>query len=320
MELLGVAARYHGLAELTPGRFVTEWRVDPAVAGVVVVLGAGYLAAVLRLRAAGRRWPLGRTLAFLGLGLGSLVGVTMSSLTVYEKTLFWPVAVQYTILLAVTPIGLGLGDPIGLVRNAFPGRPAAALRRALASRGVRALTFPFVSAVLAVVTTFAVYFTPYFTAALHHPVVHDLLELQLVVTGCLFALPLLGVELLPSWCTHPVRLAIAVLDGLLDAVPGIVVMSGPLIAGSYYQGLGRPWGPSVHWDQTIGGALILTLSELVAIPFLAALFFAWARTDAAEAAAADVVLDALAGGEGELPARTRPWWEVDPGPLADRAA
>jgi putative copper resistance protein D len=172
-----------------------------------------------------------------------------------------------------------------------------------------------------------------------------MLYLQLVATGLLFALPILGVDLLPAWCTPPVRAVIAFGDGLIDAIVGIVVMTSPvLVAGSYYQSLHRPWGPSPQWDQTIGGGLILTLTEAFGLPFLAAVLVEWMRYDAAEARRIDAQLDAeldagLAAGlaapapaplrEADAaeptaptaptapadsfgPQFTRPWWETDP--------
>jgi putative copper resistance protein D len=155
----------------------------------------------------------------------------------------------------------------------------------------------------------------------------QLLELQLVVTGCLFALPLLGVEVLPLWCTQPIRMAFAGLDGLLDAVPGIAVMtSKSLVAGGYYATVVRHWGPTRSWDQTIGGGLMLTVAEVIAIPFIAILFRAWIKEDAHHARQVDRALDLAEARQVALtdvydePDTSRPWWELDPGPLADRAA
>jgi cytochrome c oxidase assembly factor CtaG len=153
-----------------------------------------------------------------------------------------------------------------------------------------------------------------------------LLQFQLVVTGCLFALPLLGVEALPAWCTQPVRMTFAAVDGLLDAIPGIAVMtSSSLLAGGYYGTVSRSWGPTRSWDQTIGGGLMLTVAEVVAIPFVAILYRAWIREDAGRAAAVDRELD-LADlrhdqtSYDEPQPANRPWWETNPGPLADRAS
>jgi putative copper resistance protein D len=316
-----------GLAPLTVGRFFGSWHFDPWAAGFVAVSLAAYLAGV---RAARRRevtWPAGRIVAFATLGLGLIVVCTMSSLAVYSRVLLWPMALRVTLLLTVVPVGLGLGDPIGLVSAAVNPAGAARWQGLLRTPVVRLLTFPAVAPLLALATQFVVFFTGYLGAAERHSWVMQLLELQLVVTGCLFALPLLGVEVLPLWCTQPIRMVFAGVDGLLDAVPGIAVMtSSSLVAGGYYGTVARGWGPSRTWDQTIGGGLMLTVAEVVAIPFIAILFRAWIKEDAWHAREVDHALDvadarrvAMADPAVE-PELARPWWELDPGPLADRAA
>jgi putative copper resistance protein D len=316
------------LAPLTVGRFILSWRFDPWVATVVAVMLVAYLAGVRAARRRGTEWPRARTAWFVLLGLVTIVVATMSSLAVYSRVLLWPMALQVTLLLTIVPVGLGLGDPLGLVTAALSPAGARRWHRVLDARLVRVLTFPAVSPLLAVGTQFVVFYTGYIGAAQHHDSVLRLLQLQLVVTGCLFALPLLGVEVLPSWCTQPVRMTFAAIDGLLDAIPGIAVMtSGSLLAGGYYGTVSRSWGPTRQWDQTIGGGLMLTVAEVVAVPFVAILYRAWIREDATNAAAVDRALDlaeltpdATTGVTPEVPAAGRPWWEVDPGPLADRAS
>jgi putative copper resistance protein D len=315
------------LAPLTVGRFFGTWDFDPWVTVGCVLALVAYLLGVRRVRRHGESWPAVRIAAFVVLGLGLIVVATMSSLAVYSRVLLWPMAVRVTALLAIVPVGLGLGDPVGLVSAALSPAGAARWQGLLRTWPIRVLTFPAVAPVLALATQFAVFYTGYLGAAERHAAVMRLLELQLVVTGCLFALPLLGVELLPAWCTQPVRMTFAAIDGLLDAIPGIAVMtSSALVADGYYGSVARSWGPTRSWDQTIGGGLMLTVAEVVAVPFVAILFVAWIREDARHASEVDAALDvaearrrALTPADEE-PAADRPWWEVDPGPLADRAA
>jgi cytochrome c oxidase assembly factor CtaG len=312
---------------LTVARFVDSWRFDPWTTAVIVVFLAAYLAGVRTVRRRGEAWPWSRTASFVVLGLGVLAVSTMSSLAVYSPVLLWPMALRATLLLTIVPVGLGLGEPIGLVSACLSPAGAARWQGFLRSRPIRVLTFPAVSPLLAVTTQFVVFFTGYLGAAFDHAAVMRLLELQLVVTGCLFALPLLGVEVLPAWCTQPVRMTFASIDGLLDAVPGVVVMtSSTLVAHGYYGSVVRTWGPSHGWDQTIAGGLMLTVAEVVAVPFIGILFRAWIREDARNAEIVDAALDvadarriAVAPIDTE-PETARPWWETDPGPLADRAA
>ncbi|MEE4541499.1 cytochrome c oxidase assembly protein [Streptomyces sp. V4-01] len=335
------------LPELTGSRFFDSWRLDAPALAVIVLLGALYAYGVRRRSRAGERWPLWRTAAFSLLGLGTLVVATMSSLAVYDKVLFWPAAVQNILLDLFAPLGLALGDPLALAA------PDGRLRRAFGSRAVRALTYPLVSSVLVLASELTIYFTPYFATALGNGFVLQLMHLQLLLTGCLFVLPMLSrQELLPSWCSHPVRAALVFFDGLFDSVPGLVVMtSGTLVAGHWYTGHPRTWGPSVRHDQMLGGGLMLMLAELVALPFLLLVFLEWARAERARTAALDAQLDreeasrsfapptsaspaaaaaasvpaaaaapeaAPAGARPEPPEMTRPWWETDQGEVGMR--
>jgi putative copper resistance protein D len=280
-------ASTQALPELTGARFFDSWQLDGPALAVVLLLGAVYLNGVRRRRRAGEPWPLWRTAAFLVLGLGTLVVATMSSLAVYDKVLFWPAAVQNILLDLFAPLGLALGDPLALAD------PAGRLRRAFVSRAARALTYPLVSSVLVLASELTIYFTPYFATAMGNGFVRQLMHLQLLLTGCLFVLPMLSrQELLPRWCSHPVRAALVFFDGLFDSVPGLVVMtSGTLVAGHWYADHPRTWGPSIRHDQMLGGGLMLTLAELVALPFLLLVFLEWARAERAKTAELDARLD-----------------------------
>ncbi|PJN36042.1 hypothetical protein CG747_35045 [Streptomyces sp. CB02959] len=333
-----------GLPELTAGRLLDSWRLDPYALVLILVLGGLYAWGVVRLARRGERWPVARVVAFAGLGLGAIAVATMSGLAVYDHELFWPAAVQNIVLDLIAPLGLALGDPLALALKALPQERWAArrLRAAVSGRVVRFLTFPLVSTVLVLSSELAIYFTPYFPTALRHGPLHELMYLQLLVVGSLFVLPMLTrEELLPSWCSHPVRALLVLLDGLVDAVPGIVVMtSGTLIAGGWYASRHQPWDPSLQQDQMIGGGLMLTIAELVGLPFLIAVFAEWVRDERRRTRALDDRLDremavaAAAPAQSAAPAAparsaaapaaapepelTRPWWETDQGEVGER--
>ncbi|MFI1172009.1 cytochrome c oxidase assembly protein [Streptomyces melanogenes] len=335
-HVVEVAAGQFGAAELPPptwGDFPAQWQLDLPALALVAVLGGLYGWGVLRLRRRGEPWPVARTAAFAVLGLGTIVVATMSALAVYDTVLFWPAAVQNVLLDLVAPLGLALGDPLSLALRALPERTAGPVRRAMTGRAARILAFPLVSSVLVLASELCVYFTPYFETALRDGALHQLMYLQLLLAGSLFVLPLLTKEeLLPSWCGHPVRAALVFLDGLIDAVPGIVVMtSGSVIAGSWYTRHAPEWAPDLHADQQLGGGAMVTLAELVGVPFLMVVFVQWVRAERAGTAALDRRLDAelvpapaapgpgtAADLESEEPELVRPWWESDGGVIGER--
>ncbi|SEF66021.1 putative copper resistance protein D [Actinacidiphila yanglinensis] len=340
MATTAAAPGFQALPELTGSRFLGTWQLDGVALAAVLLLGAAYGYGVRRKLASGERWPLWRVAAFYVFGLGTLVFATMSALAVYDRVLFWPAAVQNILLDLFAPLGLALGDPIGLAA------PGSRLRRAFSSRPVRVLTYPLISSVLVLVSELTIYFTPYFPHALADGSVRQLMHLQLLLTGCLFVLPMLSrQELLPRWCSHPVRAILVFLDGLFDSVPGIVVMtSGTLVAGDWYRAHPRTWGPSVKGDQMLGGGLMLTLAEVVGLPFLLLVFMEWWRAEREKTAALDAALDREAALSApatprtaaptvpapgtassapppvaaEPPTMTRPWWETDEGEVGMR--
>ncbi|WP_330262319.1 cytochrome c oxidase assembly protein [Streptomyces griseorubiginosus] len=315
------------LAELTAGRLLSSWQLDIPALLLIAVLATLYGWGVRRIHRRGERWSPARTAAFALLGLGALTVATMSGLAVYDHVLFWPAAVQNILLDLVAPLGLALGDPLRLAVEALPEGAAARVRRTMTGRLVRVLTFPLVSTVLVLATELTVYFTPYFATALRVGWLHQLMYLHLLVAGCLFVVPVLTREqTLPAWCTHPVRAALVFLDGIVDAVPGLVVMThGTLIAGAWYLHHAPPWSPDVQHDQQIGGGAMLGIAELTALPFLLALLFQWARAERLQTAALDRRLDAElppstppTPGQTASPERVRPWWETEQNEVAAR--
>jgi len=314
------------LPELTPGRLLSSWQPDVPALLLVALLGGLYGWGVLRLRRRGEPWPAARIVAFAVAGLGALVVATMSALAVYDRELFWPAAVQNILLDLVAPLGLALGDPLRLALRALPEPAAARVRRAMTGRLVRLLTLPLVSTVLVLTTELTIYFTPYFGTALRIGWLHQLMYLHLLLAGCLFVVPVLTrEEALPAWCTHPVRAALVFLDGIVDAVPGIVIMThGTLIAGAWYLHHAPSWSPDVQHDQQVGGGAMIGIAELVALPFLLAILVQWARTERAETVALDRRLDAElvpaapTGGSDQESDRVRPWWETENSAVAQR--
>ncbi len=325
------------LPELTTGRLLSSWHLDVPALLLVTLLGVLYGWGVLRVRRRGEHWPVPRVVAFALLGLGTLVVATMSALAVYDRVLFWPAAVQNVLLDLIAPLGLALGDPLRLALSALPGPAVGRVRRAMAGRTVRLLTFPLVSTALVLGTELTVYFTPYFATALRDSWLHELMYLHLLLAGCLFVVPVLTrEEALPRWCTHPVRAALVFLDGVIDAVPGIVVMThGTLIAGAWYLHHAPSWAPDTRYDQQLGGGAMISIAELVALPFLLAVLVQWAHTERVQTTALDRRLDAelvpalpatgsargqsvVAGGDGRGADLVRPWWETENGEVAER--
>lgn len=292
---------------------------------LVVVLAAAllYLAGMRRVRRSGQPWPRARAVAFLIGGAGAVVVATMSFLGVYQHVLFYDRAVQTVLLLLAAPLFLALGRPLSLFCAALPG-PGRRADAMVHSRAARILTFPAITAMVLVIVPFLLYFTPWYEAGLRNATIRELTYAALLVPGLVFFWTLLRVDPVPKAYPYLVALWVTGAEVVGDAVLGLAVLADQhLIAGSYYQALGRPWGPSLRADQVIGGGALWILGDLVGLPFLAATLIVMIREDEREAAQVDAELDARAaeaavpgaGEAGRAPAATsvsRPWWESDP--------
>jgi cytochrome c oxidase assembly factor CtaG len=314
---------YTGPPPLTVSRAFTSWTLDLPVLVAVLAVALLYLAGMRRIRRSGRPWPRAWAVAFLIGGTGTVVIATMSFLGVYQHVLFYDRAVQTVLLLLAAPLFLALGRPLSLFTAALPG-PGRRADAMVHSRAARILTFPAITAMVLIIVPFLLYFTPWYEAGLRNATIRELTYAALLVPGLVFFWTLLRVDPVPKAYPYLVALWVTGAEVVGDAVLGLAVLADQhLIAGSYYQALGRPWGPSLRADQVIGGGALWILGDLVGLPFLAASLIVMIREDEQEAAEVDAELDARAaeaavpgaGEAGMAPAAApdgQPWWESDP--------
>ncbi|WP_431841532.1 cytochrome c oxidase assembly protein [Calidifontibacter indicus] len=187
----------------------------------------------------------------------------------YEHVLLWCFGVKVATLVAVTPFGLAIGVAGGLRRLPVHGRWS------------RAVSFPLLSSVVAAASVTAVFFTGYSQAAVTNSAVDALLVVHLLVVGLLVTVPLLSDDLLPGWATPPVRALLACVDGLLDALPGILVMTSTALLMPHFPGFTDPerGSTSPSLDQKWAGGALIAVAEVVGLPMLLAVFAAWVRHD-----------------------------------------
>lgn len=298
--------------------------LDPWALVLVLLLGGGYLAGVRRVRGRGQAWPAARLIWFLGLGLGPLVLATMSWIGVYYRVLFYARAAQTVLLVLVVPLFLALGRPLSLAIAALPDRAGERMEAAIRSRTAKVLLFPAITTFALVAVPFTMYFSPWYPAAFHSTVIRVLTSLALMIPGYAFFWTLLRVDPVPKQYPYVVSLWITGAEVIGDAILGVaVIASNGLIGATWYQQLARPWGPTLHTDQVLGGGVLWILGDLVGLPFLAVQLIAMMREDESEAVRIDAELDAahapavgadaasiVTEGAAE-PRHDRPWWETD---------
>jgi cytochrome c oxidase assembly factor CtaG len=295
-----------------------DWRFD-AVALVLTLLGAVlYLAGVARLSRAGRRWPPGRTVAFLTLGIGSLVATSMGWPAAYAPMAFSVYVVQTMAFMLIVPFLLALGRPLELALAALSAPAADRLRQFLTSRAMRLLTMPITGPLVLAVLPCLIFFTPLLAASLAHPLLLSMLHVVLVLSGAAVVVPLWESQAIDMRVPYGLVLIIAFIELLADALPGIVISSdNHVLAAAHFLGTVRPWHNSALHDQQLGGDLLLGIGEGLDLPFLMLLLVQWMRSDARDAAAIDRAYDsrpaAALGSSAEAAddGWERPWWESD---------
>jgi cytochrome c oxidase assembly factor CtaG len=272
--------------------------MDPVLFVLTVWVAGLYLAGVWTLRRRGDQWPLGRTLAFVVLGMGSFYVATSSGLAAYDTTLLSVHMVQHMVLSMVVPLCLALGAPVTLALRTLPKRPRGWLLVVLHSRVAKVLSFPPLTLLLYVVSPWALYYSGWYGASLHSPFVHELMHVHLVTVGALFFWPLMGIDPIPGRVSYPFRVLLVVLTLPFHAFLGISVMSADsLIGGNYYPSLHHgpmgAWLPDAVDDQHLAGGILWGSGDLIGLVFFGVLFAQWVRSSMKEAAREDRRLDLL---------------------------
>ena len=277
---------------LTPSGIFTTWHeaLLPLIAVLMPTLA--YLYAVGRLRARGVRWPLGRAFAFL-LGSGCLAIATMSSLAVYDTTLFSMHAVQHMFLVFLVPIFYAMGAPTTLALRTLPIAWRRRLLKLLHSRYLRVISHPVFAWPIFIATPFVLYLSPLYEVSLRNTFVHELLHVHLVAIGCLLFWPLVSLDPVPGRMPHPFRLIIALLILPAHVILGLTIMNASTpIAEPYFRSIGQTT-EAMLTDQNMAGGIMWGTGDVIGLIFLLAIGFQWMRAEERRAVSEDRRLDRL---------------------------
>ena len=286
------------LPPFDPARVLTEWTLDPFLFVASVWVAGLYLVGVRILTRRGDRWPLGRTVAFVGLGMGAFVFATSSGIGTYDTTLLSVHMVQHMVLSMVVPLLLALGAPVTLALRTLPPAGRRWLLAVLHSRVVRVLSFPPLAFGLYVISPWALYFTGWYEASLRNTYIHEMTHVHLVLVGALFFWPLVGVDPVPGRVAYPFRVGLTVLTLPFHAFLGVTIMNqSRIIAEDWYAALREgpmsSWLPSMAADQHVAGGILWGSGDLIGLSFFAVLFAQWVRQSRREAEREDRRLDRL---------------------------
>lgn len=285
------------LAELPPFTFssiFTEWGIDPYLFVVTVWAAGLYLFGVWVLRSRGDSWPVGRTISFVGLGMGLFYVATSSGLAAYDTVLLSVHMVQHMILSMAVPLFLALGAPVTLALRTLPATPRRWLLAVLHSRFAKVISFAPLTFVLFVVSPWALYFTGWYDASLRSTYVHEMMHIHLVLVGALFFWPLVGKDPVPGRVSYPFRLILIFLTLPFHAFLGTTIMDQKeIIAEDWYRSLPMEWLPDPAADQHLAGGILWGSGDAIGLTFFGVLFVQWVRASMAEAKREDRRLDRL---------------------------
>lgn len=324
------------VAPLTWARVFTAWRPQPGVLAAVVALAGAYgLGLRVRARRGGDgRWPRARIWCF-GLGTLSIALVGCAFVGVYDDTLFWARAVQNIVLLMVAPMLLALGAPVSLLRDALPPGRRPPLSRLLHSAPARLLGQPLVMTLVLILPLLVLYLSPLYEMTLRSPLASGVSGTLVTVAGFLYFWTRFRLDPTPTASSYGITLVITLVEMIADAVLGVVLWLGPVVAAGFYAALARGWGPDLRTDQLLGAGVLWVGGDVVGLPFIMIVLGRMRREDEVRAHRIDAELDALdearaaadpassgdaagraAAAESD-PAPSRLWWEDDP-ELAER--
>ncbi len=268
----GAAAPSHGLGHSTLptavdpvsfGELAGAWRPNAVVLVVLGLALAGYLSGLRGVAQQGIRWPVPRTLAFVG-GLALALVDLCSGVATYAPALVSVQLGQLLVALLAVPALLAAGAPLTLWRLArtAPTRPAW-------TSTAHVLSSPVVGAALVCTLLLGLYRTPLIEVSLRSLWVHLLVQALAVTAGTALWVPVLGVDpvLRPRALTERAACVAAVV-GCLLLLAAQLRLGDRLLAGDWFLTLGWGWVDPVA-DQRLGG-LVAAAAALGTLTVLAA--------------------------------------------------
>ncbi|RNI20683.1 cytochrome c oxidase assembly protein [Flexivirga caeni] len=270
-------------------RLLTAWRVNILFAVLSAVAVAVYVAAFVRLRRRGDRWPAGRLVAWV-CGWLVIFGCTSSGLGRYAGASFSIHMAFHMGTNMLGPLLLVMGGAVTLfLRATTPHRrddaagPHEWIAAVTQSCFARWIYHPAEVFVVMVGSYYVLYFTPLFEDSLRFHWAHQLAYLHFVIAGYLFYGLAIGVDRLPRELPYLGRLAMILAAMPFHAFFGVLVMTRDgVIAKTFYEYVGAPWMKNLAHDQYVGGGIAWAAGEFPLIIVVLALVIQWARQDSTE--------------------------------------
>ena len=256
---------------MTPTEVITQATFPPIPTAVILGTLAWYLWSVRRLARRGRKWPVTRTASFCFAELLLAVGL-VSGVDAHDE-IFTVHTIQHVLISMIAPIFLALSAPITLALQASNRRVQTGLLKVLHSVPAKVLSNPLVTWPAYGVSLFALYFTSLYADTLTNPTLHNVVHVHLILVGCLFWWPAIGIDPLPTKLSPWYRMFYLLLAIPFHTILGMALESQakPIAAGMSLS------------DLHTGGGLMWVAGEATALIGVLAVFVQWLRADEREA-------------------------------------
>lgn len=283
--------------ELTPERWLTEWRLDWLWIAVALFGLVSYFLGVAKVHRRGDKWQWFRAVNWV-IGLLVLTYITSGPPSVYGRVLFSAHMVDHMALTMVAPIFLVLGAPVTLALRALPARGDGSrgarewLLVFIHSKFSQLVTHPLFAAANFAGSIVLFYYSDLFGFAMREHVGHELMIVHFLLTGYIFILGMIGTDPLPRRAPYPMRLLLLLATMGFHAFFGVAIMGGTnLLAADYFGNLGRAWGQSALADQQTGGAVAWGIGEVPTLLVAIGVAIMWSRSDQRETKRVDRAAD-----------------------------
>lgn len=232
-------------------------------------------------------WPRVRTVSAAAAFFAAVVA-TQSGIATHDTESFTAHVLQHVLLGMLVPVSAALAAPLTLVLQAADDTTRRVVRLTLRHPVAQVLGNPIVGFVAFGASLSVLTFSPLLDVAARNDLVHVGVHAHLVLVGCVFAWPLVGVDPIAHRPGHGARLLVTLASVPFHAFVGAALLTASTPLFDAY--------PSID-DQRRAAGLLWGVGELFTLTVAAIVFVDWYRADRRAGARADRVADAATGAD-----------------------
>jgi putative copper resistance protein D len=261
---------------------LTKWQLDAIAVAVMVVVTTAYLTgvALVPIRRPGTRWPVLRTVSFLG-GVAATLYATCGAIAVYDQVLFTAHMCGHLALVMLAPALFVAGRPLRLAIETTPPRFGAWLARAAKGRVVALLTTPPVALATYTAVIVGSHLTGIMDTIMRNTWAGQVEHAVYLLVGFQFFVLVVGDEPIRWRLASPTRWLLLAVGMAVDTFTGITLLQGNravdmrTVAGVSVDALS---------DTRTGGAIMWFGGDALMAVVMVALVISWLRAAGTERA------------------------------------